>query len=52
MKDRTASVITCSSCEDAEHGQNCLDCPHFCGLLRDEVRDTYVVKCGYNKTRN
>lgn len=52
MKDVTATNLQCANCENVGHGLNCLDCPHFCGLLRDEVRDTYVVKCGYNKTRN
>lgn len=51
MKNITATVVVCASCEDTEHSQNCLDCPNFCGLSHDEIRDIYTVKCGYAKMK-
>jgi len=47
MTDKTVTVVVTASCENGGQQQNCIDCPHFCGLVRNEIRDTYVVKCGH-----
>ena len=48
MRRIEIKVVGCG-CPECPGEGNCLACDHFCGILRDELHDAYVVECGYCK---
>lgn len=46
MKQLRVKLITATNCP-AGTPSGCLDCPFFCGLTINSIRDGLCVSCGY-----
>lgn len=51
MNEKSITTLVVPNCEMGDHSTNCIDCIHFCGIKRNELRDSYVVECGYKPAK-
>lgn len=54
MRKITVKTIAAGTdCENVSesHG-NCIDCPHFCGIISSLTKDCYLVQCGFDHDKN